>query len=134
VIGLPGLALAISIWFQESLHATKEVKVTREQLPSEPEIDSAVARRRTVAIVGWIIGFFLAIWAVGFVPASALATFLYLKFGAYEKWPVTLALTIACWLFFYGLFDYALQLPFPRGTIFGWVHLEIPAVQSVWFS
>ena len=77
------------------------------------------------------MGFFLAIWILGFVPASAIATFLYLKFGAAEKWPMTATLTIACWLFFFGVFDYALQLPFPHGAIFDFVHLHIPSVQNL---
>ena len=68
-----------------------------------------------------IVGFFLAIWILGFIPASAIATFLYLKFGAGERWPVTLAITASCWLFFFGLFDYALQLPFPQGALFEWL-------------
>ena len=37
------------------------------------------------------------------------------------------ALTIACWLFFFGVFDYALQLPFPHGAIFDFVHIPIPS-------
>jgi hypothetical protein len=48
-----------------------------------------------------------------------------LRFGAGEKWPITFALTAACWLFFFGVFDYALQLPFPHGAVFDWVHLEM---------
>jgi hypothetical protein len=62
---------------------------------------------------------------VGFVAASALATVLYLKLGAREKWPATLALSAACWLFFYGLFDYTLQLPFPQGALFDWLPVDI---------
>src|SRR5919106_4279176 len=50
------------------------------------EVDPVIERQRTVAIGCWIVGFFLAIWMFGFVPASAVATFLYLKFGAREKW------------------------------------------------
>ena len=63
--------------------------------------------------------------------ASAIATFLYLKFGAGERWPVTLAITAGCWLFFFGLFDYALQLPFPQGAFFDWVHFDIAHVRNL---
>ena len=80
---------------------------------------------------GWIVGFFLAIWIIGFVPASAIATFLYLKYGAGEQWPVTAALTLSCWLFFYGFFDYGLQLPFPHGAIFEFVHIHMPSIQNL---
>jgi TctA family transporter len=134
VIGLPSLLLAIYVFMKDSLQSTRKVKAEESVLWSEPEVDPIIARQRTVAIGCWIVGFFLAIWMFGFVPASAVATFLYLKFGAREKWPISLALTAACWLFFFGVFDYALQLPFPAGTIFEWVHINIPGVRSVFFS
>jgi len=121
VIGLPSLVLAVFVFFQDALQATREVKVGGAALYSEPEVDPILARQRTVAISCWIIGFFLAIWILGFVPASAIATFLYLKFGARENWGMTLAITAGCWLFFFGVFDYALQMPFPTGAIFDWV-------------
>jgi TctA family transporter len=125
VIGLPSLVLAVFVFSQDALQATREVKVGEAALYSEPEVDPILARQRTVAISCWIIGFFLAIWILGFVPASAIATFLYLKFGAGERWPVTLAIAAGCWLFFYGLFDYALQLPFPKGEMFEWIPFNV---------
>ena len=79
----------------------------------------------------WIVGFFMAIWFLGFVQASAIATFLCSKLGASEKWSVSLALTAACWLFFFGVFGYGLQLPFPHGVVFDWVHLDITGVGSI---
>ena len=130
----PGLLLAIYVFLKDSLQSTREVKAEGAALWSEPEIDPIVERHRTLAIGCWIVGFFAAIWMIGFVPASALATFLYLKFGAGERWPISLVLTAACWLFFFGVFDYALQLPFPSGSIFEWVHIDIPAVRTIFFS
>ena len=122
VVGLPSLVLALFILAQESLRTTRVVKaVDLPSLESEPEIDPILERQRTISIAGWIVGFFVAIWILGFVPASAIATLLYLKLGAGERWPVTLAITAACWLFFFGLFDYTLQLPFPDGEIFTWL-------------
>ncbi|MEE9146556.1 MAG: tripartite tricarboxylate transporter permease [Candidatus Tectomicrobia bacterium] len=86
-------------------------------------VEPAVARRRTLSMAGWIVGFFVAIWLLGFPIAAAVATFLYLKLGAWEKWPITLCLTGVAWLFFYGLFDYSLHLPFPTGALFLWFGL-----------
>ena len=37
---------------------------------------------------------------------------------------LALALTAGCWLFFFGFFEYALQIPFPKGALFDW----LPAV------
>jgi hypothetical protein len=47
--------------------------------------------------------------------------FLYLKFQSRESWPLTIALTMVAWIFFYGLFDRLLHLPFPDGEIFVWL-------------
>ncbi|HEX9788279.1 MAG TPA: tripartite tricarboxylate transporter permease [Candidatus Binatia bacterium] len=121
-VGVPSLALAIYIFVKEALTATRKIKIGGlSQIVEEPEIEPIVERQRTFAIGCWIVGFFLAIWIVGFIPASAIATFLYLKFGAGERWPITLAITAGCWLFFFALFDYALQMPFPKGALFDWL-------------
>jgi hypothetical protein len=101
---------------------------------SEPEVEPVIARQRTAYISCWIVGFFLAIWILGFVPASAIATFLYLKFGASEKWPISLTLTAACWLFFFGVFDYALQLPFPSGALFDWLPVSVANLPHLFFG
>ncbi|HEY7220465.1 MAG TPA: tripartite tricarboxylate transporter permease [Candidatus Binatia bacterium] len=131
VIGVPSLLLSVYVFIKDALQSTREVKAEEGALYSEPEVDPILARQRTISIASWILGFFLAIWILGFVPASAIATFLYLKFGAGEKWPITLVLTAACWLFFFGVFDYALQLPFPQGAFFDWVHFDITHVRNL---
>jgi TctA family transporter len=126
VIGLPCLILAVYVFSKEVFTTQKVIKTaTTYEAPEEPEIEPIVARQRTFAIGCWIIGFFIAIWVVGFIPASAIATFLYLKFGAGERWPVTLAITVGCWLFFFALFDYALQMPFPQGALFEWLPVKV---------
>jgi hypothetical protein len=128
-IGLPTLVLALYVFIEDSLQSSRKVKVEEYHVEDEPEIDRIVARQRTVAISCWIVGFFLAIWIIGFIPASAIATLLYLKYGAGERWPVTAAISVACWLFFWGMFDYALQMPFPRGALFDWLPVKIADVQ-----
>jgi len=122
-IGLPIFLLTIYIFIQESLRSTQKVKVEELSAQAEPEIDPIIVRQRTLSIISWIVGFFVAIWLLGFTAAAAFATLLYLKFGEREKWPVSLALALVAWLFFYGLFDYTLQLPFPEGAILAWVRL-----------
>jgi hypothetical protein len=42
-----------------------------------------------------------------------------------------LAITAGCWLFFFGLFDYALQMPFPQGALFDWVEIDVASVQNL---
>jgi TctA family transporter len=134
VIGVPSLLISIYVFIKDALQSTHEVKGEESALYTEPEIDPILARQRTFSIGCWILGFFLAIWILGFVPASAIATFFYLKFGAGEKWPITLALAVACWLFFFGVFDYALQLPFPTGALFDWLPVSVAHLPHEFFS
>ncbi len=48
-------------------------------------------------------------------------TFLYLKLGGRERWLISIILTVVAWVSFYGLFDYALHVPFPKGLLFEWL-------------
>ncbi len=118
-VGSVSLLLALVALLQE----------TRAPVPDAvPESAAAAAERaetarRTGAIIAWTVGFFLAIWFLGFVTASAVATLLYLKLGAGERWGITVALSALAWIFFYGMFDYALHLPFPPGELFVWLGL-----------
>ena len=82
------------------------------------EIPRDVARRRTAQIFSWIVSFFVAIWLLGFPIGAPLCTFIQLKFGYREKWPITLMLTGFTWIFIYALFDRILHVPFPTGWLF----------------
>jgi len=76
-----------------------------------------VARRRTVSILIWTIGFFIAIWLLGFAYSIPVAMLLYLKFAGKEKWPMAIAVTFFTWLFIYALFERTLSIPFPEGLL-----------------
>jgi putative tricarboxylic transport membrane protein len=88
---------------------------------AEPELPSTLANQRTARISFWIICYFIAIWLLGFPYAVPIMIFAYLKFGASEKWPISLILTAAGWGLFYLLFDRSLHIPFPPGQIFEWL-------------
>jgi len=118
-VGIAGLTFALAqlyltlrIIFKEGTEDPGEVVV---------DTDAALVRRRTISITGWILGFFAAIWLLGFSIAVPLVTLLYLKLGAGEKWPITVVLTMLAWGSFYGLFDYTLHVPFPEGLLREWL-------------
>ena len=121
IIGVPSLVLALLVCGQELRRSF--LQPASHALPSEVESDlePALVRRCTVGIACWIVEFFCAIWLLGFTMAGGVATFLYLKVGAREKWPITLVLSFRAWIFFYGPFDYSLHLPFPEGELFLWL-------------
>ncbi|MGH7848491.1 MAG: tripartite tricarboxylate transporter permease [Candidatus Binatia bacterium] len=115
-IGFSGLALAFAQLYLDTgvLMKTRRKRLVKARIKS-------VVKKRTLGIAAWILGFFAAIWLLGFPIAVPLTTFLYLKIGAEERWPITTALTFIAWILFYGLFDYALHVPFPPGLLVDWL-------------
>jgi hypothetical protein len=81
------------------------------------ETSPQVVRQRTVTIILWTLGFFLAIWLLGFTYAVPLMLLLYLKFAGKESWAMTAAVTFGTWLFYWGLFEKMLNVPFPEGLL-----------------
>jgi putative tricarboxylic transport membrane protein len=119
VIGVPTLGLAIA-------QLGRDLTGRR----SGPALDAAAAGsdlprgvvvRRTVAICGWILGSYAAIWLLGFSLATLVTTFLYLKVGAGERWPISVVLSLAALASVYGLFEWGLAVPFPPGVLFVWL-------------
>jgi TctA family transporter len=111
VIGIPTFLLALC-------QLVKDMKIRTEAHDSERTVAPDVARKRTIAIIGWTVGCFLLIWLLGFSWAVPLTIFLYLKFAGRESWLLTVAITLCAWLFFYMLFERMLSVPFPEGYLF----------------
>jgi hypothetical protein len=88
-----------------------------ESVEMHIDVEPAVAKQRTISIIFWTIGFFLAIWLLGFSYAVPLTIFLYLKFAGKEGWPMTIAVTFFSWLFYWSLFEKLLNVPFPDGYL-----------------
>lgn len=118
-IGIPVLALAMLLLVLQL--AGKEQRPESNLVESDSSIPADVVTRRTVGILGWIIGYLAAIWLLGFMLGGTLCTFLALKFGSRERWPVTLAITAGVAAFIYGVFERGLRVPFPPGQLFTWV-------------
>jgi hypothetical protein len=119
-IGFPVLMVTI---IQLALELAGKARRSAAESTTEaaPDLPKSVVYQRTASIIGWILGFFVAIWLLGFSLAVAVTTFLYLKIAGREKWLITIILTLAGWGFFYGLFDYGLHIPFPEAQLFVWL-------------
>jgi putative tricarboxylic transport membrane protein len=117
-IGIPMLALAAVLLVVQL--------AGKDSLPeaSEPDADSKMPRevlaRRTGEIFGWIVGYLAAIWLLGFALGGTLCTFLALKVGSRERWPITIAITAGVAAAVYFVFERGLKVPFPPGQIFAW--------------
>ena len=78
-----------------------------------------MVKQRTIAVILWTVGFFLAIWFLGFSYAVPLTILLYLKIAGKESWLMTASVTFFSWLFYWGLFEKLLNVPFPEGLLIG---------------
>lgn len=117
VIGIPlfCLAAAEALW---TLLGSTAADGEAKDFQLTTGKDSA---RRTAVAIGWMLAFFAAIVLLGFQIAVPLFVLLYLRTQGREGWPLTIALTLAVWGVFYGLFDYLLHLPFPAGWLLAWL-------------
>jgi hypothetical protein len=118
VVGTPTLLLALAQLGRDFYGKKKKAGDTlAESVETHIEVEPAVATRRTISIICWTFGVFLAIWFLGFSYAVPLTIFLYLKFAGKESWPMTIAVTFFSWLFYWSLFEKLLNVPFPDGLL-----------------
>jgi hypothetical protein len=117
-IGIPVLALSALLLVLQL--AGRESPQAAGLAGSDLGISAGEARRRTAVILGWICGYLAAIWLLGFTLAGALCTFLSLKIGSGERWPIALAMTAGTAAFIYIVFVRALHVPFPPGQLLVW--------------
>jgi putative tricarboxylic transport membrane protein len=122
VIGFPVLALTIGQLVMD-LRGKRDRGSSDHTEEAGPEIPIDVVNRRTMIIFGWILGYFAAIWLLGFSIGVPLCTFIQLKFGSREKWLLSLIMTAFAWAFIYCIFDRVLHVPFPTGQVFLWLGL-----------
>jgi hypothetical protein len=124
VIGVPSLILALLVLVQEIRGPAKAVALQFGEGPAawETVVEPELARRRTIIMLAWVIACFLAIWFIGFTGAVAVVTLVYLKVTAREKWPISIVLTVLSYLFFWGVFQNMLHIPFPDGLLFEWIY------------
>lgn len=88
-------------------------------------IEPSVIFRRTLEIYGWMLGLGFLIVFFSFYIAFPLFVFLYVKVVGRYGWVFSLLMGAIIWVFFYGLFDRTLHLPFPDGLILEWVGLSL---------
>jgi putative tricarboxylic transport membrane protein len=119
-VGFPVLGFTI-IQFIKNLIGEEGEKKDGFLPNAGQELPAHIVNRRTAGIFGWIVGYFVAIWLLGFSFGVPLCTFMQLKIGYREKWIISLILTVFSWAFIYGLFDRVLHTPFPQGQLFVWL-------------
>jgi TctA family transporter len=118
VIGIPTFILAFLQLGRDLLGKKKKSAPAIGAIAeAEAEADPHVVTQRTIAIILWTLAFFVAIWLLGFTYAVPLMLFLYLKLAGKESWFMTAVVTFCTWLFYWGLFEKLLNVPFPEGFL-----------------
>jgi hypothetical protein len=85
------------------------------------DVPDGVAGRRAATLFAWIVGFILLVRLAGFPVAVPVFMALYLSLQSGAGWWMVAGLTAAAWAFFYGVFQWALRLPFESGWIQTWL-------------
>lgn len=85
---------------------------------SDKESKNKVEIRRLGLVFGWVAGFSLAIYLLGFHIAIPLFAFAYLKWRG-RSWLAATVFAIAMLAFTYAVFDIGLKAPLFDGLIFG---------------
>jgi hypothetical protein len=122
-IGIPMVILAIIqvILDMKGIQSKADSGGAPVDFQMSRDIDPELANKRALNIFAWIFGYFLLIWLLGFSLAIPAMVFSYLKIQSGESWVLSIILTAAAWLAFWGLFVWLLNLPFPEGLILSWL-------------
>jgi hypothetical protein len=118
IIGVPTIVLCLltlalvarRIW---SLEPEEQVQLL--DIQADRDLPGTIVAIRATAMFGWVLGFFGAIWLVGFLPSVPLFIFLYLVVQGREKWWVALVVSVAMSAFMIGVFHFVLRVAWLRG-------------------
>jgi hypothetical protein len=113
------LAIGIPVFCLAALELVWSFTGRSEPKAQIKDVQVSHDMKRAGVAGGWILGFFAAIVLLGFPVAVPLFVFLHLKLDGGESWLTSVVFAGAVWLFFYGLFDRLLHLPFAAGWLIG---------------
>lgn len=97
------------------------VAVVDEEEAEQQDVEYVFAhagRQAWIEALGWVAGFFVALWVLGLYITVPLFCVLYLKLVAKASWLVAVVYAAVAWLVLFLAFTRFLSLPVPEG-IFG---------------
>ena len=122
-IGIIALVLLAYQLIREILPPTKsETDQTGVDIDFTDEEASKVGKRRALEIFGWMYGFALLLWLVGFYTAIPLMVLAYMLRHK-ETLVITITLPAGTGLVTWYIFGHLLHLPFPPGLLLEWLGL-----------
>ena len=122
-IGITALVLLTYQLFREILPPSKsETDQTGVDIDFTDEEASKVGKRRALEVFGWMYGFAVLLWLIGFyiaIPLMVLADMLRHK----ETLVMTILLPSGTGFATWYIFGHLLHLPFPPGLLLEWAGL-----------
>lgn len=119
-IGIPALVLALCQLVLDFRDARKAGDPQENPAPRimdiavDQDIPADVARRGTAVGLAWILFFLLSIWLVGFLIATPVFVFLYLRYRAAARTRVAAVMSGVTLFFVWGLFDQIMHTAWPE--------------------
>lgn len=136
MIGLIGMGLTGAQFIKEMVKSIAHLKAIRDgETPEEkPEKDAAGAvdfemseeeeslkgRIAAAEQFGWLGALLAGLYILGFYITIPGIIALYMA-RYRESWLMVIGAAVVSWFVVWAVFDNVLNLPFPRGLIFGWI-------------
>ena len=116
VIVLAAIEVFLSLFLKQDAKeiSTMDFKMAGAE---DADIDEATVRKRVLTLTLWMLAFLILIMLVGFPVAVPIFFVVFLRIYGKEGWKMTIILTAAAWVAFYGLFIRLLHIPFGDGWI-----------------
>ena len=105
-----------AIQLSKELRSRDKEQTATEEKP-QPDVETRVELRRFGSAIGWLAGFVLAIYLLGFLIAIPLFVFSYLK-GHGRGWLTAIVLAVIAIGLIYGIFEFGLKAYLYRGLLF----------------
>ena len=115
-----GLVLVLSVveLFREG-RTTTESKIIVDEETGKKQTTERYWRQHLIH-GGWVVGFALGIYLLGFLIASLLFSLAYMRYLG-TRWPVTIITTVILVGTIYGLFEVFLKIVLYRGVLLAWL-------------
>jgi hypothetical protein len=114
------LVVSIIIFVLAGVEVAREWRRDKAEAASgaAKESDTKAENRRLWAVFGWVAGFCLAIYLLGFYISIPVFAFAYLKWRK-RSWLAAAIFAVALLAFSYAVFTIGLKVPLYRGLVFG---------------
>lgn len=122
-VSVPLLILATVQLLQEIFGKEDSAAGAAVDLDFASDVPAELARRRVLTTFGWIVGFILFVYLIGFPLTVPLFVLGYLKFQSEVSWRHSVTITAITWGFFYLLFERLVHLQFETGAVQTWLGL-----------